>query len=100
MIEQSFIHRSNGQCFDWLTWRAGSILEVFNIKHRYDNILLNRNKIRKHAIGYCLADNIPCRPKEGYIAVMFEIDFRQWWTHFTIKEFNITFPEHVLKEDN
>lgn len=85
------IPRMNAACFDWLTWRSGSILEVFNIKHRYWSIKENRNVIRKYAIGYCDACRIPCRPKDGYIAVMFETDFRQWWTHFTAKEFKYCF---------
>lgn len=36
-------------------------------------------------------------PKNGYIAVMFNTgEIYNWWTHLTIKEFEICFPE--LKE--
>jgi hypothetical protein len=93
---QTYIKRYNEQSFDWLTWKNGSLLEIFHVKHRYESIVLNIDKIRKYAIGYCEADNIPCRPKVGYIVVMFdtqEINYGYWWTHFTKREFLICFPE-------
>lgn len=89
----------NEASFDWLSWRNGSVLSVFNIKHRYGPIYTNRKLIRKYAIGYCRADNIPCRPKPGWIAVMFDTqqeNMNTWWTHFTIKEFQTCFPEIKL----
>lgn len=89
----TFITKMNPACFDWLTWRAGSILEIFNIKHRFSPISMNKNIIRKYAIGYCNGEYLLCRSKAGYIAVMFEKDFIQWWTHFTIREFNECFPD-------
>jgi hypothetical protein len=96
---QTFIHKMNSACFDWLTWRSGNILEVFNVKHRYYSIVENKSLIRKHAIGFCLSIYTPCRVKEGYVCVMFETDFRQWWTHFTVREFNACFPEHSYCHD-
>jgi hypothetical protein len=88
------IEHLNEQSFDWLTWRNGSILKVLNIPHNEICIISNKETIRKYAIGYCKADNLPCRPKSRYVAVMFntgEID--NWWTHLTLKEFNECFPE-------
>lgn len=91
----------NGQCFDWLAWRNGSILEMFNIPHRELSIVANKDIIRKYAIGYCEAENIPCRPKIGYIAVMFNTGgFDNWWTHLTIKEFNLCFQELGIYTEN
>ena len=89
-----YIEHLNEQSFDWLTWRNGNILKVFRIAHREPCIIFNKRIIRKYAIGYCKADNIPCRPKHGYIAVMFNTgELYNWWTHLTTKEFYICFPE-------
>ena len=93
----TYIEHFNGQSFDWLTWRSGSILQIFKIPHRTYAITANADLIRKYAIGWCDATKIPCRPKIGYIAVMFNTgELYNWWTHLTIKEFEICFPE--LKE--
>jgi transposase len=80
--------------FDWLSWKSGSILEIFNIQHRYFSISKNINTIRKYAVGYCKAKELLFRPKQGYIAVMFNHgEIYSWWTHLTEKEFKICFPE-------
>ncbi len=91
----TFIQQFNEQSFDWLTWRNGSVLSIFKVKHRYGPICKNRETIRRYAIGYCKADNIPCRPKEGWVAVMFDTNQENcnpWWTHLTSREFNACFP--------
>jgi len=89
-----YIEHFNEQSFDWLTWRSGSIINNLRIPHRTELIVLNKNIIRKYAIGWCKADNIPCRPKVNHIAVMFNNDnINNWWTHLTIKEFKLCFPE-------
>lgn len=90
----TFIQHYNEQSFDWLTWRSGSILQIFKIPHRTYAISVNKNLIRKYAIGWCNAANIPCRPKNGFIAVMFNTgEHYNWWTHLTKNEFEICFPE-------
>lgn len=91
-----FIEHFNEQSFNWVTWRGGSISEIFGIRHRFEPIYRNRDLIKEYAIGWCKSDNIPCRPKVGYISVMFETDFRRWWTHFTVKEFLACFPDIEL----
>lgn len=92
-----YIEHFNEQSFDWLTWRSGNILNIFQIPHRTCEICKNSDLIRRYAVGYCSAKNIPCRPKNGFIAVMFNTgEIYNWWTHLTIKEFEICFPE--LKE--
>ena len=89
-----YIEHFNEQSFDWLTWRSGSIVGVLKIPHRTEMILANKSIIRKYAIGYCNADNIPCRPKKNHIAVMFNTgELYNWWTHLTTKEFKECFPE-------
>ena len=90
------IEHLNEQSFNWLSWRNGSLINTLRIPHRTEIIVLNKEIIRKHAIGYCKADNIPCRPKNGYIAVMFNNgEIENWWTHLTIKEFKLCFPEEL-----
>lgn len=90
----SYIEHYNEQSFDWLSWRNGSLFYNLKISHRFEIIRFNVDIIRKYAIGYCIADNIPCRPKKGYIAVMFNTgNLENWWTHLTIKEFKLCFPE-------
>lgn len=90
----SYIQHYNEQSFDWLSWRNGSLIYTLKIPHRFEIIRFNVDIIRRYAIGYCGADTIPCRPKRGYIAVMFNTgDNDNWWTHLTIKEFVLCFPE-------
>lgn len=90
----SYIQHYNEQSFDWLSWRNGSLVYTLKIPHRFEMIRFNVDIIRKYAIGYCRADNIPCRPKRGCVAVMFNTgDFENWWTHLTIKEFELCFPK-------
>jgi hypothetical protein len=89
-----YIEHYNEQSFDWLTWRNGSLISILRIPHSECCIILNKEIIRKYAIGYCNAKNIPCRPKCGYIAVMFNVNsIDNFWTHLTIKEFESCFPE-------
>ena len=92
----TFITRYNSQSFDWLTWRNGSLKTIFKIHHKYDQIVANREIIRKYAVGYCEAEQVPCRPKIGFIAIMFRTDDNElWWTHLTRKEFMACFPENA-----
>ena len=89
-----YIEHFNEQSFDWLTWKNGSISYTLKIPQRTGIISINSYIIRKYAIGYCKADNIPCRPKQNQVAVMFCTDgINNWWTHLLLKEFNICFPE-------
>lgn len=94
----NFIEHYHEQSFDWISWRGGSVTEMFGIRHRFEPLYRNGDIIRQYAIGWCGADNIPCRPKQGYIAVMFETDFRRWWTHFTVKEFDAIFNKEANHE--
>lgn len=80
------LNRLDSSLFDWLTWRNGCILDVFDIPHRTDCLLVNKERIRSYAIGWCPAEQVPCRPKTGYIAVMFQVKDRIFWTHLTRKE--------------
>jgi hypothetical protein len=89
-----YIEHFNEQSFDWLTWRSGSIVDILKIPQREQTIITNKQIIRKFAIGYCDASNIPCRPKKDCIAVMFNTgEVYNWWTHLTKKEFISCFQE-------
>jgi len=93
------VEHLNEASFDWLNWRNGSVLEIFDIRHRYEPIYRNRDLVRQYAVGYCKADNIPCRPKPGSMAVMFDTgreNWNPWWTHFTVREFTACFPEEEV----
>ncbi len=85
------IQNFHEQTFDWLSWRSGNLLDL-SLNNREDIIVANKEKIRKYAIGWCDGENLPCRPKYKTIAVYF-FKNNEWWTHLTIKEFQICFPE-------
>jgi hypothetical protein len=100
-MEKTNIEKMDGQRFGWLEWRNGDVLSVFKFRHRYSNVCLNTDKIRRSAVGYCIADSIPCRPKINCVAVMFCTDdvkwWDTWWTHFTNAEFIKCFPEFAME---
>jgi len=87
------IARMDPTNFDWLAWRNGSIVEVLNVHQRTPCIVAASELLRKHAIGWAPSENVPCRPKNGYISVMFCTDDRMWWTHLTKEEFDTVFPD-------
>jgi len=79
--------------FTYELWRAGSLNEL-GIRHREYVINLHRLKIREMAIGYTEGFRLTVRPKPDCIAVMFyENSLDHFWTHLTIKEFQLCFPE-------
>lgn len=78
--------------FTYDIWRAGSLTEL-RIPHREWSIRLNINMIRNMTVGYTEGFRLHFRPKPTYVAVMFFVDGRHFWTHLTIKEFLICFPE-------
>lgn len=91
-----FIAECDSSLFYWLTWRNGSLLKIFNIKHRYGPISMNVDTVRRYAIAYCETDDMPCKPEAGQFAVMFDTEEENcnpWWTHFTKREFLVCFPE-------
>ena len=81
------MERLDSSLFDWLTWRNGSITDILSIPQRTECLINKRDELRKYAIGWCPAEETPCRPKTGYIAVMFLVEERQFWTHLTKEEF-------------
>jgi len=87
--------RMDSSYFDWLTWSAGSIGEMLHIQHREACVVAAQNILRKYAIGWCPAEQLPCRPKAGYVAVMFLFNDNTFWTHITNKEFEIVFGAFI-----
>jgi hypothetical protein len=85
------LERLDSSLFDWLTWSAGSISEMFNVRPREECLVAKGDTLRKYAIGWAPAEQIPCRPKIDCIAVMFLTDDRVWWTHLTNREFERIF---------
>ena len=87
------LERMDSTHFDWLAWRNGSIPEVFSVHQRESSIVGSADVLRKHAVGWCPSEQVPCRPKAGFVSVMFLTDDRMWWTHVTQKEFDLVFGE-------
>lgn len=87
MQKEQIIPRLHETSFDWLLWRNGNLVSTFNLPQRSEIIKANRYLLREHAIGWCESDNLVCRPKKGYIAVMFSYNDLDFWTHFTKDEF-------------
>ena len=85
------IEQVDSSLFDWQTWRAGSLFDIFGIAHRTWSIWENRGIIIRHAIGWAHGECIPCRPKINYIAVMFAVEDRIFWTHLLKCEFENIF---------
>jgi len=82
--------------FTYDLWRAGSLNEL-GIKHREWSISAQRNRIRNMAIGFTEGYRLHVRCKPEYIAVMFhDTKLNNFWTHLTIKEFTICFPESEI----
>lgn len=84
------IEHLHGTSFDWLSWQGGTLSQLGLIS-REQIILSNSNIIKKYAIGYCKGEQLLCKPKLNTVAIMFLKDDNYFWTHFTIKEFNIIF---------
>lgn len=86
----STISRIPAVQFTYELWRAGSLLEL-GIKHREYFIRYYQNRIKELAVGYTEGYKLQIRPKDDYMAVMFFANDRHFWTHLTIKEFEICF---------
>jgi hypothetical protein len=72
-------------------WMAGTLKDL-GICNRYYSIADNRRKLKRHAVGWHPADNLPFRAKADCVALMIFTD-QQWWTHLTSDEFLLCFPE-------
>jgi len=87
--------RLHATSFGWLEWTGGSLARL-GVQHNTFDIQSKRQLIRRYAIGYEVADNLPCRPKRDCVAVMFLRDGCEFWTHLTREEFCAVFPEVTL----
>lgn len=87
------LEKMHGTSFDWLSWRGEGVIRL-GVIQREEIIISNAKIIKKYAIGYCLGEEVICRPKTNTIAVMFLKDNELFWTHLTKKEFNIIFQEN------
>ena len=87
------IEHFNETSFTWDIWSGGNLTDMLNISTRKEIIISNSDVIRKHAIGWCKGDDVPCRSKPNTVAVMFLTNDIEWWTHFNVDEFLGCFPE-------
>ena len=91
MKSRCSIPRIESSEFDWLTWRTGSPLDVFGLRCRTDDLVAGSAGLLAHAVGYCPAGRIPCRPKPDNTAVMFFKNGRHFWFHLRDREFELIF---------
>jgi hypothetical protein len=74
--------------FTWERWRGGAFTEVFGVPHRTVDIERAAARIAQRALGFARGESLPCRPKPGTYAMMFETeDGRFVWCHITPREF-------------
>jgi hypothetical protein len=71
--------------FTWQEWRANDFFNCFGVSVRYSSYV--KEQVRNSAIGFCKGENLACRPKSNYYAVMFWDGKEHWWTHLSCKEF-------------
>jgi hypothetical protein len=86
------VPRLDSTLFTWGAWRAGSIHDL-DVACREVEILSPRGRgvLRAHVIGWCPAEALPCRAKEGEIAVMCFKGGEQFWFHLRRREFEGVF---------
>jgi hypothetical protein len=77
-------------CFTPWRWRAGSYAD-FGIIARYDHIVAAKEILKKHTVGFCNAESLLCRPKDGCKAVMFYKDGFHFWCHMKNNEFEMVY---------
>lgn len=85
------LERMHGTSFDFLTWSGGGLTNL-GLPNRYDIIKSNIHILKKYAVGYCLGDELLCRPKKDEVGVMFLKDDRYFWTHMIPEEFKLLTP--------
>lgn len=87
-VEKTYLPKIDSTLFDWQKWSAGSIHD-FGIPCRYESLTSQESKriLNEYAIGWTYGENLPCRPKENHIAVMFEKDDNKFWFHMRNNEF-------------
>jgi MoaA/NifB/PqqE/SkfB family radical SAM enzyme len=72
--------------FDWLSWRGGSVKD-FGCSARWIDMTENKKKLKTFAVGWCLSEEVICRPKENQVAVMFQKGEDKFWFHMWKNEF-------------
>lgn len=71
-----------------------------------NNLLCYDDKLKKFALGWCYAENLDVKPRDGQIAVMFDvfnddnetdfpyyIDEGRYWFHMSVPQFLALFCE-------
>ena len=85
--QQTAIKRLDSSLFTSDIWSAGSVHD-FGIEHfRFDNLSDNKDKLNNGLLGYCFGESLNCRPKENHIALMYDIQGKQFWFHIRNNEF-------------
>uniref|UniRef100_A0A6M3J1T7 Uncharacterized protein n=1 Tax=viral metagenome TaxID=1070528 RepID=A0A6M3J1T7_9ZZZZ len=87
------LQRLNPNVFTWQLWRCGSLLDLGVLTNRTAWIVERKRILRKHAVGYCDARQLACRPKEKHYAVMYFKDGIEFWSHLRVNEFEKVFAD-------
>lgn len=83
------MQRLDSSLFTWSAWRANDFYSEFGVRVRHS--IEAQELVRQKAIGYCVGESLPCRPKPNHYAVMFWDGEQEWWTHLTNEEFHNIF---------
>jgi hypothetical protein len=73
--------------FDWSTWRAGNIWDMFKLQCHTAVLVKNGRILREYAVGWCPGERLMCRPKANNVAIMFYKDGVHFWFHLRKHEF-------------
>lgn len=65
-------------------------------KNAQDDMLIRA--LDKYAVGYCDATRMNIRPREGWVAIMCEIDGERFWFHIQDKTLNTLLEYQKAKE--
>ncbi len=82
------LERADPGLFDWLSWRRGSPAD-FGVRGR--ELIRAAPSLRSAAVAWADGASLPCRPKCGTVAVMFDLGAEPFWFHLTRAEFDEVF---------
>jgi hypothetical protein len=85
------LERLDSSHFDWLTWRRGNPADLFRVACRSAELYGHAARLRAAALGWCEGETVPCRPKCGSVAVMFQHEGELGWFHLLRAEFDEIF---------
>jgi len=80
--------------FDVFRWLACDVKSMFGCSCKCYELVTHREKLRKHAVGYCEGKDLIVRPKPDHKGVLFFKDGDHFWFHLRNNEFKEIFDEN------